>query len=721
MQKYWLLLLSCFFFALPFAQEIEEGSEGERIEKRFERYVSRMQEKPLDEIWRYCARIEDLGEEVIPFIKQSIEQQKEKTQLGLSKVLITLGDREYAMDVLMDLLEDSEDNELRLQASRLIGGDGFSQLQERLFPLIEEVEDPTLKIAVAQACWQVGRRDHSVLNVLTQMLSHSDIEVTNTAGLALAEIDQFELAEEVLKRLKTEPSVRGRFVRILLEQQEILKKIENYKAEVKNTHTNGERKGDPVEEVKAIVLKNMDGIEEDLDLKKLTEFAGKGMAEVLDQHTDLWTPEEYRKFTESIDQAYAGIGAYVGMRDGKITIISPIYTGPSYKAGIRSGDQVLQVQGESTDNKSVEDLIKILKGKEGEIITLKILREGWSEPKDIKVTRSNIEIASCKYEMLPGKIGYFLLTQFGEKTGRELKAVLLELEAQGMKGAILDLRDNGGGYMSTAKEIVEQFVEYGKVIVWSEGRNAEIAPRNTLYATNRTPYRDLPLVCLINGGSASSSEITAGALKDHKRAILIGTHSYGKGTVQQPLQMKSWPGASLKLTIAKYYLPNGQCVHKERDLDGNLIKGKEGGIEPDIVVPETTEESWLSEAYELVYRSKKLQRYVFENYPKHTELFKELSENDYLDPSRYPGFEELYQSLETKASKNQVRRWLRSLIQVRVADDRGKEFVTNFNEDRQLQRAILEILFLLKQNPQKIVEYRAFLDKYKELLEQRLK
>jgi C-terminal peptidase prc len=436
-----------------------------------------------------------------------------------------------------------------------------------------------------------------------------------------------------------------------------------------------------------------------------------------DTHSELWTPEEYQKFAESIDQNYAGIGAYVGVRDGELTVINPIYSGPAYKAGLRSGDRILAVEGEPTDDVTVDTVIKKLKGALNQPIVIRIQREGWTEPRDITIIRQMIQISSCKWTLLPENIAYCWLTQFGDKTAEELEAALKTMEGQGMKACILDLRQNGGGYLQTAIDVVGLFVKNNTLVVWSEGRNTEIAPRNNLYSRCKSPKESLPLVCLINGNSASSSEITAGALKVHQRATLIGERSYGKGTVQQPLPLEQWLGAYLKLTIARYYLPNGRSIHKEKDREGNIIQGKEGGIKPDIEVPMRKGEPWLNEAYQLVKRSKKLENFVSTHYEKERPLFQKLAENDFRDPALYPEFEALYLSLETKASRDDVRRWLRELVKVRAADDRGSEFVGDFNEDPQLQRAILEILFQLKKDPRTLPAYRAFISEYQALIQ----
>ena len=178
------LIILFLLFSFSWAQEAE-GDTEERIEKRLDRYISRMQQKSLEELWRYAARIEDLGEEIVPLIKQRIEKEEEKVQLGLAKALITLGDQEYAMEVLMDILEESKNLEFQLMAAKLIAGDGFATLKERLRKLMLEVKEPYLKIALAQACWQVGYQDKEVLETLGQFLSAEDQEISNTAGLTL--------------------------------------------------------------------------------------------------------------------------------------------------------------------------------------------------------------------------------------------------------------------------------------------------------------------------------------------------------------------------------------------------------------------------------------------------------------------------------------------------------------------------------------------------------
>ena len=243
----------------------------------------------------------------------------------------------------------------------------------------------------------------------------------------------------------------------------------------------------------------------------------------------------------------------------------PIYSGPAYKMKLKSGDRILKVDGWRTQGHALPDITKRLKGPAGTTVKLQIYRRGWSKPRDLEVTRALIRIPTVNWDMLPGNVGYVQLTTFGFTTGSELEDALVDLESRGVKALIMDLRFNSGGYLRVAREVAGKFLDGEQVICYWEGRNRREAPRRTLYSLEPDRIRKLPLVVLVNRYSASASEIVAGAMKDHGRAVVIGERTFGKGSVQRFYDLDRWPSEPFEDTLR----PNGLYDSSERFLDDN--------------------------------------------------------------------------------------------------------------------------------------------------------
>ena len=331
------------------------------------------------------------------------------------------------------------------------------------------------------------------------------------------------------------------------------------------------------EELKSLEL--MDQIYEHLDMYfvdevahgKLSKTAIDAMLKELDPYTVYYHEaniEDYRLMTTG---QYGGIGALIGTMDNDIYITDPYEGNPAQKAGLQAGDKILRIDKKSFSGKTVEEASNALKGPKGTQVSLEVERNGKAIVVD--VMRDEIKIPDTPYAgMLSEKTGYVSLSSFTQTAGEEVKKNIQELQAKGMKNMILDLRGNGGGLLMEAVKIVGFFVPKGQVVVTTKGRSKQ---ENMVYKTLEAPIAEkLPLVILIDEGSASASEIVAGALQDLDRAILVGEKSYGKGLVQvtKPLSM----GNQIKVTIAKYYIPSGRCIQKldyvHRDADGNILK-----------------------------------------------------------------------------------------------------------------------------------------------------
>ncbi|MFV0577384.1 MAG: S41 family peptidase [Fusobacterium ulcerans] len=308
--------------------------------------------------------------------------------------------------------------------------------------------------------------------------------------------------------------------------------------------------------------------EKKIDKKILLQGAVKGMLESLDDpHSNYFTKSELESFKEDLKGTYVGVGMVVQKRVNEpLTVVSPIEDGPAFKVGVKPKDKIIAIDGEATYKLTSEESVKKLKGEPNTKVKVTVYREATKETKDIEIERAVVELKYVKHRMLDDKIGYLRLTQFGENVYPDVKKAMEDLQKNNMKALVFDLRSNPGGALDQAIKISSMFLKEGRVVSVKSKEGAEqVSNREGKY------YGDFPLVILINGGSASASEIVAGAIKDNKRGILVGEKSFGKGSVQTLIPLPD--GDGMKLTIAKYYTPSGISIH-----------GK--GIEPDVVVEE---------------------------------------------------------------------------------------------------------------------------------------
>ena len=318
-------------------------------------------------------------------------------------------------------------------------------------------------------------------------------------------------------------------------------------------------------------------VDQPVDDLALMRGAIRGMLEALgDQHTSYMDPQEFMDANAGLEGTYEGIGAYVDTSGDYLTIISPIKNSPAEAAGLRPGDKIIAIDGEDMTGIQPELARRKVLGPSGSVVELTILREGEEEPIIFAITRAEIVVASVEYEMLEDNIGYVKLNTFGDTTSREMREALQEIMDNNPRGVILDLRNNGGGYLQTAVDIASQFIPDGVVLIerYGDGKQDVYEARRGGLAT------DVPLVVLVNEGSASASEIVAGAIQDYDRGKLVGMTTFGKGSVQIWNPLSDNQGA-VRVTIAKWLTPLERTIH-------------EVGLTPDFEV-ELTEEDFLAE------------------------------------------------------------------------------------------------------------------------------
>ena len=318
---------------------------------------------------------------------------------------------------------------------------------------------------------------------------------------------------------------------------------------------------------------------DDVDTKDLIQKAIQGMVHSLDPHSSLLPQEAFEDLQIDTKGKFTGIGIHITMQDGFVTVISPIEDTPAYKAGIKARDRIIKVDGKPT--KDLREAVNMMRGPKGTSVEVTILREGVKKPLEFELIRDVIPIQSVKSIVLKPGYGFIRLSNFTGTTTAEMEKALKKMESgtEPLKGLVLDLRNNGGGLLNQSLKVADLFIDEGQILS-IKGRN----PKNTkeFDASVSSVKRNYPLVVLINGGSASASEIVAGALQDHKRALILGTTSFGKGSVQTVETLRD--GSGLKLTIARYYTPSGRSIQAK-------------GIQPDIYLkhrvldPEESRES----------------------------------------------------------------------------------------------------------------------------------
>jgi carboxyl-terminal processing protease len=332
-----------------------------------------------------------------------------------------------------------------------------------------------------------------------------------------------------------------------------------------------------------------------LTYRELIYSALKGMVGSLDPHSEFLTPADYQELQDDTEGQFGGLGLVVAMKDGFVTVVTPMDDSPGFRAGILSGDRIVKIDGKSAEKLSLEDAVTKLRGEPGTQVTITIQRPATGAEKNFTLTRSIIQMnmvedinGKKEFPLGPDKIGYVRITEFEDKTGDELEAALQKLQAQGMKALILDLRWNPGGLLDEAVNVCGKFLPRGTLVVTTEGRDPS---ENSVCRANGhgDELKGEPIVVLVNFESASAAEIVTGCLQDLHRAVILGEKTFGKGSVQSIFPLDD--GSALKLTVAKYYTPSHKVIHEhgitpnifvpmsDEEESALLLKGSPGGIE----------------------------------------------------------------------------------------------------------------------------------------------
>jgi len=335
---------------------------------------------------------------------------------------------------------------------------------------------------------------------------------------------------------------------------------------------------------------------ENPDNRELIQGAIRGMVSSLDPHSSYMSERSFKEMSMDIKGEFQGVGIQIGIKNQQLTIIAPIEDTPGFRAGLAAGDKIMKINDEWTKDMTIEQAVDKMRGPKNTQVRLLIYREGWDKPKEFKITRDVIKVQSVKSEMLDSDIGYVKLIQFQGQTAEELEKALKNLETKGMKKLVLDLRNDPGGLLDASVDVSGKFLPKDKLVVYLQGRQK--TDRKDFLTTSSDAPREYPMIILVNTGSASASEIVAGALQDSKRALIIGTQTFGKGSVQTVFPLEG--GGGIRLTTAKYYTPSGRSIQNV-------------GITPDIeiklpAVKDTKESN--GDPVHVVVREKDLDRHL---------------------------------------------------------------------------------------------------------------
>lgn len=603
--------------------------------------------------------------------------------------LLRLGEqREGTLALEEVVMDESAPMARRLEAAQLLGKWGGEYATARLGIMLNATDvAERAKVEIAYSLWKLASRPQAYDALEDIRVNGASPLARAEATLALAQTDRYHTLKEEVKALSEAPGILGERARSVIL--------------VNNRMADEVRRDDTaVLLISEIIQKVRDYYavdESDKDQKKrleprsLAESSAQALLYSLDPFSDYMNQEDWQDFESQLRANYGGIGAWVGMRDGRFTVLTPMYDKPAYRSGLKPMDIIDKIDDTELKDMKQNDIIKMLKGPPNTTVRLRVLRRGWNKPRDVAVKREIIQIDSVKYQMLPGNIGYILINSFNDGDRRNrimgtaelVESALKDLNRQGAKGVVLDLSNNPGGVMVSGVDVAKLFIGNRKVIVSSKGRRNNNAP--TIYRAGLgSPKYTKPVVVVVNPGTASAAEILAGAMRDHGRAPLVGRKTFGKGSVQSLINVDTFRDQSrLKLTVAKYYLPNGDCIHEK-------------GIEPDYKVPESDLTVAEAEARWKIRDQHDVMFWLEENgrWQRYEQEFRKLLDFDNLDPEAYPEFDSLLTALKEKFPKDMidaelVRKELRHGIATYLRDFMGENRFVDLEEDTYLQEAVV--------------------------------
>ncbi len=794
------LLLAALLAAPPAARPEEPAEQARAV-------VDQMVATEGAGIWQQAERLAGMGPESLPAIKEKLGTAPPWARLGLARALLGLKENELARTTLLALLDPAQPRDVRIGAADQLGNAGLDPADRAAIAasieksLADEL-DPRVRVHAYRSLFALTKEPRWRRELEVSMRTTEDRNLKREAALLLADAGSVDAVKGVLMALRDEPTERGRLARWLLETSTLEECNAALRRENRDLRRKAEQAPSPAEAVPgaapapppvpgfdaallqailAVLLKDADGAPPVTDsaareawVRERLEGAAHGLVTGFDPHTAFLDREEREEWNKDlIDKDYGGIGAYVDAdAEDFFSIRRPMFGSPAWNAGLAPGDRILEIDGWSTVGKPVNVVITHLKGPAGTKVVVRVHRKGWTETRDMTLTRAQIHVPSSYSALLPGGVGFLSLEGFNAGADREIRSAVADLRRGGARTLVLDLRSNGGGLLAQAVAIASIFLPPGRKVVRTAGRAALPEEKPTHGAPGEVV--DLPLAILVDGASASASEILAGALRFHGRATLVGERTFGKGSVQHVISLaippfcepytdadddaqydfeeeyedlnrngvrderdpyepyydrnrnRQWdPGEAfedmnrngkfdcpaVKVTIARYFLPDGTSPERKKV---KTKKGREiwkGGLEPDLAVKDEGLEGWRVEEAFRVTELPEFRDYLEGLFAKDPEKALALASSDGGDPAAYPGFDEFHAELKTPLSREDLRRVLRIRFRIRASDVLGRPLLGDFDGDAHLQRAILKVLEEAKVDPHAVPEYRSFADR----------
>ncbi len=609
-------------------------------------------------------------------------------RMAAAAALLRLGkQREGTIGLEQVAMNPAAPLEERLEAAQILGKWGGEYATARLGIMLDAPNvAERVRVELAYSLWKLSSRPQAYEVLETVRTRGQSARARAEATLALAQTDRFPSLREEVKALADMPGALG-------ERAQNLILINNRFAEDARRDDFAPRLiTEVIQKIRTFYADDEEDAEqrEKLEPRAMAESSARALLTSLDQFNDYMNEEDYLEFESQLRANYGGIGAWVGMRDGRFTILTPMFDKPAYRAGLKPMDIIDKIDDVELKDMKQDDIIKLLKGPAGTNARVRVYRRAWKEPREVSVRREIIQIESVLHQMLPGGIGYIMINSFNDGdpyrrvkgTPALVKDALSDLDRRGAKGVIVDLSNNPGGIMVSGVDVAKLFIGgRDKVIVSSRGKRNFSRP--TVYKAGLRAFYDKPVVVVVNPGTASAAEILAGAMRDHRRAPLVGRKTYGKGSVQSLIGVDAAHDRSrIKLTVAKYYLPNGDCIHGE-------------GIEPDYKVPESDLSIAEAEARWKIRDRHDVMFWLEENdrWGRYEQDFRRLLEFDDLDPYAYPEFDSLLAALREKHPKEVIdaelaRKELRHGIASYLRDFKGEKNYVDLEENAYLQEAV---------------------------------
>ena len=504
----------------------------------------------LRKIWALSDSLAEAGRPAIKPLRAAVGEASPTRKLAVARALLELEDYTRGLDEVRKMIDDeATPTLLKVGGLDLIAD--YGELDEAMWleDALDVTLEPRVKLAMAKSLWKLNKTNKGKgRDVLLAYLGSADPDLRAEGALALGEIG-VDQAKSVLRDLQYEPTEQGRAARLLLrllQQQSVIERMQ-MEAPAPPPETTSPEAASAwplLDEIRKKLRRFYYDLKK-VDSPKLEDSAASGFTSGLDPYTTYLSPEDNAKLLQSLDPTYGGVGAYVhtDVENGsRFTISRPIFGGPVYRAGLRTGDIIMTIDGESTEGLSTDDCVRRLKGVPGTPVVVTILRRGWTEEKPFTLRRARITIPTTAYDMLPGNIGFMQILHFSTDTAEEVGKVLKAFQDQGAEGVIIDLRFNTGGYLKSAVDIASFFLDAGVPVVTERGREGVYKGETHVATGAGRGLKQVPLVVLINQGTASAAEILSGALRDYDRARLVGSMTYGKGSAQITLDLKERGG-----------------------------------------------------------------------------------------------------------------------------------------------------------------------------------